>query len=57
MKILIDMNLSPGWTATFAAENIESTHWSNIGDPRASDKEIIDHARSHGYVVFTHDLD
>ena len=57
MKILIDMNLSPDWTAVFAAENIESVHWSTVGDPRAEDTEIMEYARSGGYVVFTHDLD
>jgi predicted nuclease of predicted toxin-antitoxin system len=40
MKILIDMNLSPNWVKTFAAENIESVHWSTVGNPRADDAEI-----------------
>lgn len=44
MKILLDMNLSPDWTAAFAAENIESVHWSMVGDPRAEDTEIMGHA-------------
>jgi predicted nuclease of predicted toxin-antitoxin system len=57
MKILIDMNLSPDWAAAFAAENIESVHWSTVGDPRAEDIEIMDYARANDYVVFTHDLD
>lgn len=57
MKILIDMNLSPEWVDTFAAENIESVHWSNVGDPRAEDTEIMEYARANGYIVFTHDLD
>ncbi|MEO7659313.1 MAG: DUF5615 family PIN-like protein [Pyrinomonadaceae bacterium] len=57
MKILIDMNLSPDWTAAFTAANIESVHWSTVGDPRAEDIEIIEYARSYGYIVFTHDLD
>jgi predicted nuclease of predicted toxin-antitoxin system len=57
MKILIDMNLSPDWAAAFAAENIESVHWSIVGDPRAEDIEIMDYARANDYVVFTHDLD
>ena len=57
MKILIDMNLSPEWVAAFAAENIESVHWSSVGDPRAADTEIIEYALTHGYIVFTHDLD
>ncbi|MBX3268187.1 MAG: DUF5615 family PIN-like protein [Acidobacteria bacterium] len=57
MKILIDMNLSPDWTAALAAANIEAVHWSTVGDPRAKDIEIIEYARSNGYIVFTHDLD
>lgn len=57
MKILIDMNLSPDWTAAFAAENIESIHWSTVGDPRAEDLVIVDYALANGYIIFTHDLD
>lgn len=57
MKILIDMNLSPDWVAAFAAENIESVHWSTVGDPKAEDTEIMEYARANDYIVFTHDLD
>ncbi len=57
MKILIDMNLSPDWTAVFAVADIESVHWSTVGTPRAGDIEIIEYARANGYIVFTHDLD
>ena len=57
MKILIDMNLSPDWTAVFSAANIESKHWRDIGDPRAKDSEIMAFDRLNGYFVFTHDLD
>lgn len=57
MKILIDMNLSPDWVKTFAAENIESVHWSSVGDQQAEDAEIIKYARTNNYVIFTHDLD
>lgn len=57
MKVLIDMNLSPDWTAAFTAANIESVHWSTVGNPRAEDIEIIEYARTNGYIVFTHDLD
>jgi len=57
MKILIDMNLSPDWVTAFAAAEIESVHWSTIGDPRADDIKIVEYARANGYIVFTHDLD
>lgn len=57
MKILIDMNLSPEWVKRFAEDQIESIHWSVVGNPSAPDTEIMRFERDHGYVVFTHDLD
>jgi predicted nuclease of predicted toxin-antitoxin system len=57
MKILIDMNLSPDWVNAFTDENIESVHWSTVGDPRAEDATIAEYARENDYVIFTHDLD
>ena len=32
-------------------------HWSAVGNPRATDKEIMDWAAANHHVVFTHDLD
>jgi len=57
MKIPIDMNLSPGWVTALGEAGFESVHWSHTGDPKASDKVIMDYAKIHGYVVLTHDLD
>lgn len=57
IKLLIDMNLSPRWTGMLRSHGWESVHWSEIGDPGAPDREIMDWARTHGYSVFTHDLD
>jgi predicted nuclease of predicted toxin-antitoxin system len=57
VKILIDMNLTPEWVEFLAAHEIESIHWSNVGDPRALDPKIMAFAQEHGFVVFTHDLD
>ena len=57
MKILIDMNLSPDWNTVFKKYNWTSVHWSSIGNPKASDKEIMQWAVDNNYVVFTHDLD
>lgn len=51
------MNLTPTWVEFFAARGIEGVHWSDLGDPKASDPEIMDFARAHRFVVFTHDLD
>jgi predicted nuclease of predicted toxin-antitoxin system len=57
MKLLVDMNLSPDWVAVLKGAGWETEHWSNVGDPRAADSEIMAWAKEHGQVVFTHDLD
>lgn len=57
MKLLIDMNLSPQWVEVFEPQGWQALHWSMVGDPRATDRVIMDWARVNGYVVFTHDLD
>lgn len=57
MKILLDMNLSPSWIGVFESAGMEATHWSTVGAPGASDREIMLWARKHGHTVFTHDLD
>jgi predicted nuclease of predicted toxin-antitoxin system len=57
IQILIDMNLSPGWVHELSKHGWASVHWSTIGDPRATDREIMGWARSNGYIVLTHDLD
>jgi len=57
MKVLVDMNLSPRWTTLLEQEGWHAVHWSEVGDPRATDAEIMEWAQREGYVVLTHDLD
>lgn len=57
LKVVIDMNLSPEWVRTFLGDGWQACHWSQIGDPQATDKEIMDWARPNEPVVFTNDLD
>jgi predicted nuclease of predicted toxin-antitoxin system len=57
VKLLIDMNLTPEWIPFFRENRIEARHWSDAGAANASDVEIMAFARTHGHVVFTHDLD
>lgn len=57
MKLLVDMNLSPRWVALLADAEIESIHWSSVGNPKAPDTEIMAYARATNAVVLTHDLD
>lgn len=57
MKILIDMNLSPKWVEVFEQQGWQAFHWSSGGDVQATDKFIMNWAKSNGYIVFTHNLD
>jgi predicted nuclease of predicted toxin-antitoxin system len=57
MKLLVDMNLSPDWVERLKSAGWEAVHWSNLGNPRADDSEIMAWAKRNAWVVFTHDLD
>lgn len=50
------MNLSPDWREVLQAQGHEAIHWSEAGNPRAPDQEVMVYAAQAGYVVFTHDL-
>jgi hypothetical protein len=45
MKILVDMNLSPDWVPVLKDAGVEGVHWSQVGNPSASDQVVMDHAR------------
>src|SRR5688500_6211128 len=51
------MNLTPAWVGFFATHGIDSVHWSDVGDPKALDPELMSLAKEKRFVVFTHDLD
>lgn len=57
LRLLIDMNLSIEWVAVLAQHGHDAVHWSTVGDPKATDAEIMAHARTEKRIVFTHDLD
>jgi predicted nuclease of predicted toxin-antitoxin system len=57
LKVLIDMNLSPGWVTTFAAAGIEAVHWATVGQVDADDDSLLEWARKNDAVVLTRDLD
>ena len=42
MRILVDMNLSPQWCGVLAQNGFPSVHWSDVGDPKASDRTIME---------------
>ena len=41
VRILIDMNLSPTWVDVFTSANWSAVHWSTVGNPNATDQEIM----------------
>lgn len=57
ISILVDMNLSPDWVPLLGKHGWISVHWSQVGDPWASDRDLMDWALARGHIVFTHDLD
>jgi predicted nuclease of predicted toxin-antitoxin system len=57
MRVLVDMNLSPEWVRVLSAAGHDALHWSSVGDPRATDRELFAWAARCGCVVLTHDLD
>jgi predicted nuclease of predicted toxin-antitoxin system len=57
MKLLVDMNLSPNWVVVLKEAGWEAVHWSQVGNLRAADSEIMAWAKLNSHIVFTHDLD
>lgn len=57
LKVLVDMNLSPGWVDVLAAAGIEAVHWSTVGPGDASDTELMRWAAERDCIVLTSDLD
>ena len=57
LRVVVDMNLSAEWVPLLEQAGWSAVHWSAVGDPRAADAAIMAWAISHGYVVFTHDMD
>jgi predicted nuclease of predicted toxin-antitoxin system len=57
MRLLIDMNLSPRWVQHLEKAGFEAAHWSTLGAPTASDRQIMAYAQAHDAIVLTHDLD
>ena len=47
------MNLSPDFASYLRGHGVDAVHWSEIGNPGASDVEIMGYADEHGYVVVT----
>ncbi len=51
------MNLSPRWVAAIQSAGLEAVHWSAVGNPAATDHDVIAWAVSNNTFLLTHDLD
>jgi len=56
-NLVLDMNIPIRWVDVLAEAGIDAVHWSTVGNPQATDREILGWALENGRVVFTHDLD
>ena len=50
VNVLIDMSLPPSWAPVLQRYGWPAIHWSTVGDPRATDRTIMDWALAHGYI-------
>ncbi|MBP9592345.1 MAG: DUF5615 family PIN-like protein [Steroidobacteraceae bacterium] len=57
MKLLLDMNIPPSLAERLESAGHQAVHWSQVGDPRASDTKVLEWARANHFVLITHDLD
>lgn len=57
MRLLLDMNLSPEWCDVLQQAGFDTVHWSAVGRPSASDREILTWAGRESRVLVTNDLD
>ena len=57
MKLLFDQNLSRRLVALIGSAFPESRHVIDYGLDAATDREIWDHAATHGYVIVSKDSD
>jgi predicted nuclease of predicted toxin-antitoxin system len=51
------MNLAPRWVQSLSNAGHDAKHWSQVGPIDASDATIFYHARNHGLILLTNDLD
>ncbi len=51
MKLLLDVHVPQSWIGELAACGWEAVAWVTVGDPCASDLEILTYARANRFVV------
>jgi predicted nuclease of predicted toxin-antitoxin system len=57
VTFLLDLNIPISWVQRFEQAGWRAVHWSSVGALTAPDRELIERAAQHGWIVVTHDLD
>jgi predicted nuclease of predicted toxin-antitoxin system len=57
LRFVIDMNLSPAWARHLRTLGFEALHWSEAGDPKATDKSIMEWTLQNDSIVMPNDMD
>jgi predicted nuclease of predicted toxin-antitoxin system len=57
MKFIVDVCLSQQVAQQLAAFGWEVRHWSEVGDPKAKDRTIMEWAIAHAHIVIMADTD
>ena len=57
MRLLFDANVSHKLVRDLAGEYPDSAHVRDVGLSGAEDRQIWDHARTHGFVIVSKDTD
>lgn len=57
VKIIFDANLSPSPVSRLAADYPGSSHLRDVGLREASDADIWDYAKAHGFAIVSKDTD
>ncbi|WP_201219744.1 DUF5615 family PIN-like protein [Halochromatium roseum] len=55
LRLVIDVNLSPEWVPILSEAGFEAVHWTEIGDPSASDRVTTPLPRRPGVRCFAAD--
>ena len=56
-RLLVDVNLSTEWIPLLRAAGHWAVHWSEVGNPRAPEKALMQWAMANSCAIFTYDLD
>ncbi|MBL7956766.1 MAG: DUF5615 family PIN-like protein [Flavobacteriales bacterium] len=57
MTLVVDVCMPPLLAKRLKEAGHDAVHWSEIGDPQASDSVILGRSRAQGFVIIIHDLD